>query len=34
VQSGEQQGLPDFAAGLTSLEVSEAVRDAVLRSCA
>jgi predicted dehydrogenase len=33
VQGGERQGLPDFAAGLASLEVSEAVRSAVLRSC-
>lgn len=34
VQGGERLGLPDFAAGLASLEVSEAVRSAVLRSCA
>lgn len=33
VQGGDRQGLPDFAAGVASLEVSEAVRSAVLRSC-
>jgi predicted dehydrogenase len=34
VQGGDKTGLPDFAAGMASLEVSEAVRSAVMRSCA
>jgi len=34
VQGGERHGLPDFAAGIASLEVSEAIRGAVFRSCA
>lgn len=33
VQGGDCKGLPDFAAGLSSLEVGEAVRSAVMRSC-
>jgi predicted dehydrogenase len=33
VQDSERQGLPDFVAGVATLKVSEAVRDAVLRSC-
>ena len=33
VQGGDRSGLPDFAAGMASLEVSEAVRSAVIRSC-
>lgn len=32
VQGGTREGLPDFAAGLASLEISEAVRSAVMRS--
>lgn len=34
VQGGERQGLPDYSSGKASLEVSEAVRSAVMRSCA
>lgn len=34
VSEGEGRDLPEFSAGLASLEVSEAVRAAVLRSCA
>ncbi len=33
VQGGDRQGLPDFSAGIASLEASEAVRSAVRRSC-
>lgn len=34
VRGGDRQGLPDFSAGMSSLGVGEAVRSAVMRSCA
>lgn len=34
VKGGDRQGLPDYSAGTSSLEISEAVRSAVMRNCA